>query len=168
MLMVLRHLVAILLLPVVVTVVVPTYLLSHPGDSRWQGDDMLTWLARAAALVIFAIGVSLLGCCVLLFARVGQGTLAPWDPTHRLVAVGPYRVVRNPMIAGVALILAAEASWWGSWHLALWLAAFVLINHAYFLLIEEPGMRRRFGESYDAYASRVPRWLPRPGRRWEA
>jgi protein-S-isoprenylcysteine O-methyltransferase Ste14 len=44
-----------------------------------------------------------------LFAKVGQGTLAPWDPTRNLVAVGPYRFVRNPMISGVALMLMGQA-----------------------------------------------------------
>jgi protein-S-isoprenylcysteine O-methyltransferase Ste14 len=32
-----------------------------------------------------------------------------WDPTRNLVAVGPYRFVRNPMIIGVALMLFGQA-----------------------------------------------------------
>jgi protein-S-isoprenylcysteine O-methyltransferase Ste14 len=36
-----------------------------------------------------------------------------------------------------------------------------LINHLHFLLIEEPGLVRRFGDAYTTYKSNVPRWLPR-------
>ena len=98
-------------------------------------------------------------------ARVGRGTLAPWDPTRRLVAEGPYRHVRNPMISGVLLMLVGEALLSRSGVLALWAGAFLLINHTYFLLSEEPGLERRFGDSYRVYRAHVPRWIPRP-RPW--
>jgi protein-S-isoprenylcysteine O-methyltransferase Ste14 len=153
---VLRHLLAIALLPFVAVVVIPYWLLaSHAGvDTRWGG----LWLLGAVA---FSCGLALFAWCVGLFVRVGQGTLAPWDPTRRLVAVGPYRHVRNPMIAGVAAMLAGEALVFGSWLLALWAAIFVAVNHAYFVLSEEPGLERRFGASYRAYKASVPRWIPR-------
>lgn len=35
--------------------------------------------------------------------------LTPWDPTPRLVIVGLYRYVRNPMIGGVILVLLGVA-----------------------------------------------------------
>lgn len=114
-----------------------------------------------AGAVVFAAGLTLFSWCVALFARVGRGTLAPWDPTQRLVAVGPYRHVRNPMITGVATMLAGEALVSGSRLIALWLVAFVIINHAYFLLSEEPGLVRRFGLGYEEYRAAVPRWIPR-------
>jgi protein-S-isoprenylcysteine O-methyltransferase Ste14 len=152
----LRHLTAILLLPFAAVVVVPAWLLTALTaiDTRWSA----LWLAGVA---LFACGLALFVWCVSLFARVGQGTLAPWDPTRRLVAVGPYRHVRNPMISGVAGMLLGEALTFGSWVVALWALAFVLVNHIYFLVSEEPGLARRFGESYGAYKRNVPRWLPR-------
>jgi protein-S-isoprenylcysteine O-methyltransferase Ste14 len=160
---ILRHALAILVLPFVVVVVVPTWLRrtrSHV-DTSWDATRAVTWLPRLGGVLLFAAGFALFAWCVALFARVGQGTLAPWDPTRRLVAVGPYRHVRNPMISGVAAMLAGEALLLGSRVLALWAAAFVLLNHVYFLLVEEPGLDRRFDESYAAYKRAVPRWLPR-------
>ena len=65
------------------------------------------------------------------------------------------------MITGVATILAGEALFFRSWGIAAELAAFMLINAIYFPLVEEPGLRRRFGASYEEYEARVPRWLPR-------
>lgn len=168
MMTILRHLLAILLLPLMVVVVVPRWLLGTGAAAalRWDAAaPAVDWAARAAGAAVFVAGFALFAWCVALFARVGRGTLAPWDPTRRLVAVGPYRHVRNPMIGGVLLMLAGEALWWRSGVLALWAAAFLLINHAYFLLAEEPGLERRFGESYRAYRAHVPRWIPR-ARPW--
>jgi protein-S-isoprenylcysteine O-methyltransferase Ste14 len=65
------------------------------------------------------------------------------------------------MIAGVAAMLAGEALLFGSWILALWAILFVTVNHAWFVLVEEPGLKQRFGASYIAYMAGVPRWIPR-------
>ena len=87
--------------------------------------------------------------------------LAPWDPTHNLVASGPYQYVRNPMILAVVVMLAGEVLFWGSAILGFYLVVFVLVNQVYFILSEEPGLDRRFGEPYRTYKTHVPRWIPR-------
>jgi protein-S-isoprenylcysteine O-methyltransferase Ste14 len=163
MLMMLRHLLSILLLPFVVVVVVPAWLLNRfpPDDSLWAETALLGSALRAIGLALLLIGFGLFSWCVSLFVRVGRGTLAPWDPTRNLVASGPYRYVRNPMITGVVTMLFGEALVLGSLALGLWACAFVLINQVYFVLSEEPGLERRFGESYRAYKAAVPRWIPR-------
>ena len=58
----------------------------------------------------------------------------------------PTRHVRNPMIAAVLAVLAGEATLFGSLALLIWFTAFFALNHAFFCLHEEPGLRRRFGE----------------------
>ena len=163
MLTALRHLVAILLLPVVMAVVVPSWLLARfdSVDSRWDAVPALVWPMRTLGAILLVAGIIMFAWCVSLFARVGRGTLAPWDPTQNLVAVGPYRYVRNPMISGVTAVLAGEVLLTGSRTLALWLVLFVTVNFAYFVLVEEPGLERRFGAAYLDYKARVPRWIPR-------
>ena len=96
-----------------------------------------------------------------LFARVGRGTLAPWDPTSTLVVEGPYRHVRNPMISGVLFLLLAEAALLGSVPLLVWFGAVAGVNAVYMPLVEEPGLVRRYGVEYERYRAAVPRWLPR-------
>ena len=73
---------------------------------------------------------------------------------------GAYRYSRNPMKAGLFLILAGESLWLRSSALAWWFACFVVANVVYIRLHEEPGLRARFGEQYRHYCERVPRWWP--------
>jgi protein-S-isoprenylcysteine O-methyltransferase Ste14 len=153
---ILRHFLSILFLPFVVVIVVPYWLLDA-GESHWSAG----WPAQAAGAVCILAGLALFVWCVSLFARVGQGTLAPWDPPRNFVAVGPYRFVRNPMISAVVLLLIGQALFWGSQATGLWALIVVVINHLYFLALEEPGLEARFGESYRLYKANVPRWIPR-------
>jgi len=159
---VLRHVLSILILPVTVTVVVPWWILRTFAtvDTRWPAT-VTSWIPRALGVLLVAAGLALVSWCVTLFARVGKGTLAPWDPTSKLVAVGPYRYTRNPMITGVCTLLTGEALTTGSWRLGLWALVFVAMNHIHFLVFEEPGLERRFGEAYLQYKRSVPRWIPR-------
>ena len=161
--MVFRQALSIFLLPFLVVVVVPYWLLTTfpNNDSRWNLSSTLTWLSRAGGAVCLLSGFVLFCWCVVLVARVGRGPLAPWDATRNLVAIGPYRFVRNPMISGVALILFGEALLWGSWSLGMWAGFFVVFNHLYFIYSEEPGLEKRFGEKYRLYKANVPRWIPR-------
>jgi protein-S-isoprenylcysteine O-methyltransferase Ste14 len=112
-------------------------------------------------VALMTTGFALWAWTVRLFARIGQGTLAAWDPTRHLVVAGPYRYVRNPMITAVFDLLLGEAALFGSLALLVWSAAFVAINCVYFLLYEERGLERRFDEEYLSYKRNVPRWIPR-------
>lgn len=163
MLKTLRHFLAILLLPFMAVIVVPLWLFNSFAnyDSRWVGMTTLAWMGYIAGVLFVWVGFTLFVWCVNLFAIIGQGTLAPWDPTHQLVISGPYRHVRNPMISGVAMMLIGQSLFWGSWVICLWAGIFMLVNHVYFIFSEEPGLEKRFGESYINYRANVPRWIPR-------
>lgn len=153
---------AIALLPGTVSVLVPTVILIGTGSNvGWGLGGIVSALPVLLGLALIAAGFMLWLWTVRLFARVGRGTLAPWDPTRSLVVEGPYRHLRNPMIAAVLAVLAGEAVLFGSSPLLIWFGAFFAVNHVFFWLYEEPGLERRFGEDYRAYKRNVPRWLPR-------
>jgi protein-S-isoprenylcysteine O-methyltransferase Ste14 len=149
----LRQLAAVLVLPGTVAGLVPALLL--------RDATLAPWPLAALGAVLLAAGVGMIAWTVALFAGVGRGTLAPWDPPKRLVIRGPYKHVRNPMISGVLALLLGEAALFGSWAVLAWWATVFAINAVYFIAIEEPDLRHRFGAEYDEYAARVPRWIPR-------
>ena len=164
----LRHIRAILLLPVTVTVFVPAILINLTGGFRIGRALDLPWSLAPilTGVLLIGLGLALLIQTNVLFVRIGRGTLAPWDPTQKLVVRGIYRNVRNPMISGVLGILLGEALAFSSVALFCWFLIFLVLNLVYTPLIEERDLERRFGAEYREYKQHVPRWIPRL-RRWE-
>ena len=157
-----RHAVAIAVLPGSAAIVVPAIVLAETGGAdAGLGDGVVAALSIVVGAVLMSAGLALWAWTVHLFARIGKGTLAPWDPTRRLVVEGPYRHARNPMITAVLTVLVGEGLALGSVGILIWAAAFLAVNSVYFVLSEEPGLERRFGEEYREYRRAVPRWLPR-------
>jgi len=159
----LRQLLSIILLPGMVTIVFPAFIIwqtrqIHIGwglPSPWNIASILS------GLFVLCAGVILLFQTISLFITAGKGTLAPWDPTQKLVFLGPYRYVRNPMISGVLAILLSEAIITGSVALLVYFLFATVLNMIYMPLSEEPGLLRRFGAEYATYLQHVPRWIPR-------
>jgi len=155
-----RHGRAIVLLPFTNTVLIPGVLLALwpvPPLAFATAGALVTTVAGVA---LIALGTALVVHSISLFARLGRGTLAPWDPTRELVSAGAYRYSRNPMKGGLFLVLAGEALFTRSPALGVWFACFVVVNVLYIRWHEEPGLVRRFGERYCDYCARVPRWWP--------
>ena len=123
----------------------------------WRGAD---WPRTGALLV--AVGLLIVSWCSGLFLAIGGGTPHPFvAKTTRLVISGPYRFVRNPMMWGVGTILVGLALWLHSVGLWFGIGCFLIFVSVFVKLYEEPDLRRRFGEEYEEYCRRVPRWFPR-------
>ncbi len=151
-----------LLLPGSVLALIPAVVLwlTDGTASSWQlarPDNVWMWVA----LAVIAAGLGLMAWTMSLFVRIGEGTHAPWEPTRNLVAVGPYRHLRNPMISGVIAVLLGEALLFGSLPVLGWVVIFAAANALYIPLVEEPGLEQRFGEDFRRYKANVPPWLPR-------
>jgi hypothetical protein len=89
----------------------------------------------------------------------GGGGPGPEVPPDRLVTTGPYAVTRNPMYLGHLIFLTGVALTLRSRSAAL-LAVGVAAWFHRRVLVDEQQLRARFGADYEAYARRVPRWLP--------
>ena len=115
------------------------------------------WLGRPLVL----IGVALALWCSGLLARFGKGSPHPFAyKTKQLVIRGPYRLVRNPMMWSVGMILLGTSLWLGSTGLLVGFAGFIPGIHLFVTRYEERDLERRFGEEYREYCRRVPRWWP--------
>lgn len=160
---ILRHARAIALLPIMVTLVIPAILI-HLTDSvniGWSLSAPINLVPPSFGFFLIVFGLALMVKSITLFATIGKGTLAPWDPTQELVVHGAYLYVRNPMISGVFCVLLGEATLLGSLPLLYWFSFIFLLNLIYIPLFEEPNLTRRFGEDYIQYKRNVPRWIPR-------
>jgi protein-S-isoprenylcysteine O-methyltransferase Ste14 len=127
------------------------------GTGRWR------WPAAIPSVVGFAVALR----CVWDFGWTGRGTPAPVAPPKRLVVVGFYRNVRNPMYLGFAV------GWIGLWvvfghanPVAIAAVATVALGvHLFVTFYEEPTLHKKFGKSYEEYCRNVRRWWPR-ARGW--
>jgi protein-S-isoprenylcysteine O-methyltransferase Ste14 len=115
------------------------------------------------AAILSVLGFAVALRCVWDFAWMGHGSPAPFAPPQRLVVVGFYRYVRNPIYVG------GVAGWIGLWivlgHASLTgivIAATAILGvHLFVVLYEEPTLRKKFGWEYEEYCRNVRRWWPR-------
>lgn len=141
-----------------VLVFVPARILSRAGIAHTE----IVGMPQVAGMVVGAIGAVVALWCILVFALVGRGTPAPFDPPRRLVIRGPYKHVRNPMYIGAGLALAGAALYYRSLELLGYTGVFLIVAHLFVVYYEEPALKRSFGAEYSAYCQTVRRWWPRP------
>jgi protein-S-isoprenylcysteine O-methyltransferase Ste14 len=123
------------------------------GANRWR------WIAAVPSVLGFAVALR----CIWDFGWTGRGTPVPVAPPQKLVVVGFYRYVRNPMYVGFCV------GWISLWVIfgrasrtALIVALVAVASIGLFVpLYEEPTLRKLFGAQYQEYCRNVPRWLPR-------
>ena len=115
-------------------------------------------VSAIGGILIGVAGLGFVASARILFKRTGQNPV-PWKPSPVLIVKGPYRITRNPMYLGVALIelglgLAVNNLW-----ISLFAAPALLTVHFIAVLPEERYLSEKFGESYKAYLAQVRRYL---------
>jgi protein-S-isoprenylcysteine O-methyltransferase Ste14 len=115
--------------------------------------ELLATLALSAAVAATLAGV-------LAFRRA-RTTVDPTRPEHAtaIVTGGIYARTRNPMYLGFLLALVAWALWLGSLPACLLPPLFVKYMNHFQIAPEERLLRAKFGAPYDAYLTRVRRWI---------
>jgi protein-S-isoprenylcysteine O-methyltransferase Ste14 len=124
----------------------------RPGPANLAG---VLPLGAGAGLMVWAMSSH--------YRAAPQGWELASTPDY-LLARGAYRFSRNPMYVGEAAIWTGWAVVFGSLPVATGLAALTALQSAA-ARVEERLLHKRWGESYDAYRARVPRWVGRPRRR---
>lgn len=125
----------------------------------WAVRNGRAQIVESWGLVALVLGVVGLLWCVRDFYVYGKGTLAPWSPPKRLVAVGLYRYSRNPMYLSVVLILLGWAACFWSRPLLIYALIVGIAFQLRVVLFEEPWLARTYAAQWDEYRSRVPRWF---------
>ena len=151
-----RNLAMIVLLPGTVVVYIPHRLLEP-----YSGPELISLsLTQYSAILLLAIGAAILFKSIWSFAYVGKGTLAPFDETHKLIVVGLYRYVRNPMYVGVMLILLAESWFFRSSALLSYTGFCFVVANIVIIGYEENRLRHKYGDEFRQYCNHVGRWIP--------
>ncbi len=124
-------------------------------------------IGRTIAVPLFMIGVVFAVWSNIDLLRKGKGgptDVFNWKISPRskkLVATGPYRCTRNPMVFGINAIYFSIAFYFNSMlsliFVVLWSAGIII----YLKLSEEKRLARDFGDEYITYKNNVPMILPK-------
>lgn len=110
--------------------------------------------------LVIVIGALFVVSGIVRFARL-KTTVNPFklDESTRLATSGIYRISRNPMYLGLALMLVGWGIHLGSPINIICIAAFMAYMTQFQIKPEEAALKRLFGEEFEDYCRRVRRWL---------
>lgn len=130
-------------------------LLADPGLEPVGLDDQTR---RWTGLGLIVAGLALDMMSIDRFRRLGTRP-EPWKPTTALAVDGLYRLSRNPMYLGFALIYVGFAMAMNSVAALSLLVPCMIVVDLFVVRREEAYLAARFGADYDAYRRQVRRWL---------
>lgn len=116
------------------------------------------FVSKPIGIASSAIGAALCTWAIGLFVH-SHTTVHPAGRPTALVTGGPYRITRNPMYLGTALLLTAIAMRNGSWPVLLAPLAYITAMESGQIPSEERRLTAQFGERYRDYRRRVHRWI---------
>ncbi len=130
----------------------------------------LAWLDRGSLGAISAysiaagLALAILGGGIIALGRRAYASFARVYglKEDELIEHGIYRWSRNPQYVGYALFLAGAAIMGMSAPALMLAALFAVFIHFYIAGVEEPHLKKTFGDKYLAYMRRVPRYLGLP------
>lgn len=171
----------------VVNIVTTSWSILRPGRRVWPPPGEACWQYYYSLVnsAVWMVGFLVLGVLdwnssafshgprfLLGGAGIAFGTLIRQRAVRRLslsatrglagelVTDGPYRFSRNPQYVGYIAVVVGYAILCNS-GLALAAAGFAAVSFVLGPFAEEPWLRERLGSRYEAYASRVPRFVGR-------
>jgi len=130
-------------------------------EHRWQVGFLFPDFARLIGVVVLILASALGIWSAAAMVVAGRGTPLPVAMPSRLVVIGPYRFVRNPMaVAGIVQGVAVGLV------LSSWLVvAYAVIGSVIWNLAvrphEEADLEQRFGADFRRYRDTVRCWVPR-------
>lgn len=130
-----------------------------------QGHDLdvrtlyLPWLGRALSGAALAVAGATFITLALLKFRDAETPPEPWEETKALVVSGIYKITRNPMYLGMAMIFFGITLIAGCLLLLAFFVIAVVTIDIGVIRREEDYMHRKFGEDYDRYRAATKRWI---------
>ena len=140
----------------------PVWMLGH-AVAAWALSDLAP-LWRFAGAVPQTLGAVLVvgGASLAVWASVWfwrkRTTIEPREEPRALIVEGPFRINRNPIYTGMALMLLGWALWLGALSAVLVVLPFAWIIGRRFVAGEEAALREAFGAEAERYIGATRRW----------
>lgn len=119
--------------------------------------DFASSFAGAIGVALCLAGFSLAAWAAVWFSRK-KTSIEPGERPTSLIVEGPFRINRNPIYTGMALVLVGIAFWLGALSALALALCFPFVVTARFIRDEEASLRWVFGAEAEAYLRRTRRW----------
>ena len=113
---------------------------------------------QIAGYFLIALGITFDFSAIWTMWRARTNIL-PHKAAGELVTSGPFRLSRNPIYVGNTITLFAMAFAFSNLWYAIAALVMALLVDRLAIRREEAHLAARFGKTWNAYASRTPRWL---------
>jgi len=145
--------------PLVAVLLVTDHMQSADPSHATVEPSWLLKVLEISGLVVYLAGFLLMMWALITLGKNYQLGGSPPRAEDRLVATGPYRLIRHPMYTAALGISFGLASLTQSWILAI---VFLIYLALILLLIprEEEGLQQAFGDQYDVYRGSTKRLIP--------
>jgi len=138
-------------LPVTAVCLLTGLVLAVLSEPRFPTESEHHWIFTAGGFLLLMAGILL---------RIWAIASISDRKSSELVMSGPYSLSRNPLYLGTFLIVSGFLALWHSATLLLFAAPPMLLYIFGVVPAEERLLASRFGEIFDEYARRTPRWIP--------
>jgi protein-S-isoprenylcysteine O-methyltransferase Ste14 len=119
---------------------------------------MPTVLRIALSLACAVVGLGFAAAAIGLFRRTGQDP-KPWQPTPEIISTGVYKMTRNPMYLGMALLQAAVGIGLANGWIVIFVPVVLGVVYLTAVRHEEDYLQRKFADEYTRYKASVRRWI---------
>ena len=154
-----RRLAAIVPYVVIFALGVPAVFLSFAGlVEKVVGNPFLLYRLplRGIGSVLTGLGLSISVLAIRSLWTSGKGLPISALPPEKLVTTGIYRLSRHPLYLGASVMFLGAGLMFSSfWTTVLGWPLFTLFFTCYARSVEEPVLRERYGDRYEAYAQQV-------------
>jgi protein-S-isoprenylcysteine O-methyltransferase Ste14 len=117
------------------------------------------WAPVAVGLTVLAAGVALRTWAILTLGRLFKFVVVIQDD-HKVVAAGPYRLLRHPSYTGGLVAFLGAGLALDSWLSMLAMVVLPLTAILARIHVEETELATALGQEYRSYASRTHRLVP--------
>lgn len=139
-------------------IVVGTLVLGLIAHWIWPRHPFPSLPSRVAGIVLVILGAAIVAWGAKTMRAAGTN-IDPGQPALALVTTGAFRYTRNPLyLANVIIYIGTTLVVDALWPLVLLVPLVALLEWGV-IRREERYLSRLFGEQYDAYRSRVRRWM---------
>lgn len=125
---------------------------------RWLPLPLFGPAGQSAGIGLIALGLALMGVAAAQMV-LRRTTFIPRRDPAALVTRGVFRLSRNPIYLGDALVLTGAILWWDAPLALILVPLFMALIQHRFIRGEEERLKSRFGAEFVAWSMRTRRWI---------